>query len=193
MIIFNIFFPDFGGDSEGGGDDEGGGDETKTPKVGDYYFVKDSRGGKYYILQSDGGFKKVNRKPTTGNQFSKSDFNPVIENIKNNQNNSLGGGGEDDIGGGETIDDNTSAFLNFNVENQNKNKFNNIFNSASTVAYNTSGLEGRNDVTYIDMRKKINESTQGGSGINGANTELVDNIPEFDPSRSSIYEAFVSA
>ena len=42
------------------------------------------------------------------------------------------------------------------------------------------------------MRKKINDSTQG-SGVNGANTELVDNIPEFDPSRSSIYEAFVSA
>ena len=190
----NMFFPDFGGD-EGGGDPPppAGSDETKTPKIGDYYFVKDSRGGKYYILQSDGGFKKVNRKPTTGNQFSKSDFNPVIENIKNNQNNNLDGGGEDDIGGGETIDDNTSASLNFNTEYQNKNELNNIFNSGTSVAYDTSGLEGGEKVTYIDMRKKLEASTQGGSGVDGANTELVDNIPEFDPSRSSIYEAFVSA
>ena len=78
------------------------------------------------------------------------------------------------------------------MENQNKNKLNNIFNSESTVAYNTSGLEGGEKVTFIDMRKKINDSTQGGN-VNGADSELVDNIPEFDPSRSSIYEAFVSA
>ena len=83
--------------------------------------------------------------------------------------------------------------MNFNVENQNKNKLNNIFNSGTSVAYDMSGLEGGEKVTFIDMRKKINDSAQGGSGIDGANTELVDNIPEFDPSRSSIYEAFVSA
>ena len=189
----NMFFPDFGGDDEGG-DDEGGEDETKTPKVGDYYFQKNSRGGDYYVLQSNGVFKKVGRsRPKTGTQFPKSAFNPVIENIKNNQNNNLDGGGEDDIGGGENKDNNTTASLNFNVENENKNKFNNIFNSGTTVAYNTSGLEGGEKVTFIDMRKKLGASTQEGSGINGANTELVDDIPEFDPSRSSIYEAFVSA
>ena len=189
----NMFFPDFGGDDEGG-DDEGGEDETKTPKVGDYYFQKNSRGGDYYVLQSNGVFKKVGRsRPKTGTQFPKSAFNPVIENIKNNQNNNLDGGGEDDTGGGENKDNNTTASLNFNVENQNKNKLNNIFNSGTSVAYDMSGLEGGEKVTFIDMRKKINDSAQGGSGIDGANTELVDNIPEFDPSRSSIYEAFVSA
>ena len=189
----NIFFPDFGGDDD---DDNGGGDETKTPKVGDYYSTAGGQGNRkfYYVLQSDGSFKKVGRnKPKTGNEFPKSAFNPVIENIKNNQNNNLDGGGEDDIGGGETIDDNTSASLNFNTEYQNKNELNNIFNSGTSVAYDTSGLEGGEKVTYIDMRKKLEASTQGGSGVNGANTELVDNIPEFDPSRSSIYEAFVSA
>ena len=189
----NIFFPDFGGDDD---DDDGGGDETKTPKVGDYYSTAGGQGNRkfYYVLQSDGSFKKVGRnKPKTGNEFPKSAFNPVIENIKNNQNNNLDGGGEDDIGGGETIDDNTSASLNFNTEYQNKNELNNIFNSGTSVAYDTSGLEGGEKVTYIDMRKKLEASTQGGSGVDGANTELVDNIPEFDPSRSSIYEAFVSA
>ena len=190
-----MFFPDFGWDDDD--DDDGGGDETKTPKVGDYYSTAGGQGNRkfYYVLQSDGSFKKVGRnKPKTGNEFSKSDFNPVIENIKNNQNNNLdgkSGGGEDDIGGGETIDDNTTASLNFNVENQ--NKLNKIFNSETPIAMNIGGLEGGEKVTFIDMRKKINDSAQGGSGIDGANTELVDNIPEFDPSRSSIYEAFVSA
>ena len=194
LETLNMFFPDFGGD-EGGSDDEGGGDETKTPKVGDYYSTAGGQGNRkfYYVLQSDGSFKKVGRnKPKTGNEFQKSDFNPVIESIKNNQNNNLeaSGFGDDDLGI-NSENDNTTASLNFNVENQ--NKLNNIFNSGTSVAYNTSGLEGGEKVTFIDMRKKINDSTQGGSGIDGANTELVDNIPEFDPSRSSIYEAFVSA
>ena len=70
---------------------------------------------------------------------------------------------------------------------------NKIFNSGTPVAMNVGGLEGGEKVTFIDMRRKIDGSTQGGSGIDGANTELVDNIPEFDPSRSSIYVAFVSA
>ena len=122
----NIFFPDFGGDSEGGGDPPPPDDSDDQPKVGDYY----STGGQgnrkfYYVLQSDGSFKKVGRnKPKTGNQFPKSAFDPVIESIKNNQNNNLGGGTEDNIEGGETIDDNTSASLNFDMEYQNKNKLN---------------------------------------------------------------------
>ena len=193
----NIFFPDFGGD-EGGGDPPppAGSDETKTPKVGDYYSTAGGQGNRkfYYVLQPDGSFKKVGRnKPKTGEGFPKSAFDPVIESIKNNQNNNLNGGTEDNTEGGENKDNDTGAFLNFDMEYKNKNKLNKIFNSASTVAYNTSGLEGDGKVTYIDMRKKLGASTQGGSGIDGANTELVDNIPEFDPSRSSIYEAFVSA
>ena len=192
----NMFFPDFGGDEGGDPPPPAGSDESKTPKVGDYYSTAGGQGNRkfYYVLQSDGSFKKVGRnKPKTGTGFPKSAFDPVIESIKNNQSNNLGGGTEDNIEGGETIDDNTSASLNFDMEYQDKNKLNNIFNSASTVAYNMSGLEGGEKVTFIDMRKKINDSAQGGSGVNGANTELVDNIPEFDPSRSSIYEAFVSA
>ncbi len=189
----NLFFPDFGGDE--GGDPPPPASSAKTPKVGDYYSTAGGQGNRkfYYVLQSDGSFKKVGRnKPKTGNEFQKSDFNPVIESIKNNQNNNLeaSGFGDDDLGI-NSENDNTTASLNFNVENQ--NKLNNIFNSGTSVAYNTSGLEGGEKVTFIDMRKKINDSTQGGSGIDGANTELVDNIPEFDPSRSSIYEAFVSA
>ena len=190
----NMFFPDFGGDE--GGDPPPPASSAKTPKVGDYYSTAGGQGNRkfYYVLQPDGSFKKVGRnKPKTGEGFPKSAFDPVIESIKNNQNNNLNGGTEDNTEGGENKDNDTGAFLNFDMEYKNKNKLNKIFNSASTVAYNTSGLEGDGKVTYIDMRKKLGASTQGGSGIDGANTELVDNIPEFDPSRSSIYEAFVSA
>lgn len=183
----NMFFPD---DQGGEDEDESGEDESPIPKVGDYYFRKTSRGGDYYVLQSNGVFKKVGRmKPKTGKQFPKSAFDPVIENIKQNNTPPSPGGG---VEGGENEDNNTSASLNFDLEYQNKNKLNNIFNSGTSVAYNTSGLEGGEKVTFIDMRKKINDSTKG-SGISGADSELVDNIPEFDPSRSSIYEAFVSA
>ena len=190
----NMFFPDFGGDE--GGDPPPPASSAKTPKVGDYYSTAGGQGNRkfYYVLQPDGSFKKVGRnKPKTGEGFPKSAFDPVIESIKNNQNNNLEASGFDDDLGINSKDDNTSASLNFDMEYENKNKLNKIFNSASTVAYNMSGLEGGEKVTFIDMRKKINDSAQGSSGVNGANTELVDNIPEFDPSRSSIYEAFVSA
>ena len=185
----NIFFPQ----GEGGGDEdeEGGEDESPIPKVGDYYFRKNSRGGDYYVLQSNGVFKKVGRsRPKTGKQFPKSAFDPVIENIKNNENTNLNGGGEDDTGGGENKDNNTSAFLNFDTEYENKSNFNNIFNSGTPVAMNTGGLEGGEKVTFIDMRNKKETSGQG-SDVSGADTELVKNIPDFDPSRSSLYEAFV--
>jgi len=185
----NIFFPQ----GEGGGDEdeEGGEDESPIPKVGDYYFRKNSRGGDYYVLQSNGVFKKVGRsRPKTGKQFPKSAFDPVIENIKNNENTNLNGGGEDDTGGGENKDNNTSAFLNFDTEYENKSNFNNIFNSGTPVAMNTGGLEGGEKVTFIDMRNKKETSAQG-SDVSGADTELVKNIPNFDPSRSSLYEAFV--
>ena len=200
----NIFFPDFGGDSEGG--EEGGEDETKTPKVGDYYFQKHSRGGDYYVLQSNGVFKKVGRaRPRTGTQFPKSAFDPVIESIKNNQKTNLDGGGEDNKGTDFRREDNNIGDFNFDMASENKNNLNEtfnsetnltfdnkIFNSETPVAMNVGGLEGGEKVTFIDMRRKINDFAQG-SDVSGADSELVDNIPEFDPARSSIYEAFVSA
>ena len=199
----NIFFPDFGGDDE---DDDDGKDETKTPKVGDYYFQKNSRGGDYFVLQSNGVFKKVGRsRPKTGTQFPKSAFDPVIESIKNNQNTNLDGGGEDDKGTDFRREDNNIGNFDLDMASENKNNLNEtfnsetnltfdnkIFNSGTPVAMNVGGLEGGEKVTFIDMRRKINDSAQGGD-VSGADSELVDNIPEFDPARSSIYEAFVSA
>ena len=199
----NIFFPDFGG-GEGDPPPPDGSDDQ--PKVGDYYFQKNSRGGDYYVLQSNGVFKKVGRsRPKTGTQFPKSAFDPVIENIKNNQNTNLDGGGEDDKGTDFRREDNNIGDFNLDMASENKNNLNEtfnsetnltfdnkIFNSGTPVAMNVGGLEGGEKVTFIDMRRKINDSAQGGN-VNGADSELVDNLPEFDPARSSIYEAFVSA
>ena len=198
----NIFFPDFGG-GEGDPPPPDGSDDQ--PKVGDYYFQKNSRGGDYYVLQSNGVFKKVGRsRPKTGTQFPKSAFDPVIENIKNNQNTNLDGGGEDDKGTDFRREDNNIGDFNLDMASENKNNLNEtfnsetnltfdnkIFNSGTPVAMNVGGLEGGEKVTFIDMRRKINDSAQGGD-VSGADSELVDNIPEFDPARSSIYEAFVS-
>ena len=183
----------FGLGDEGGGD-EGGEEDNDTsnagPKVGDYYFVKDSRGGKYYILQSDGGFRKTNRKPTTGNQFSKSDFSPVVENIK--QNNTppppaSGGEEEDNIDGKET------SFLNLNtsVGGDSNELINNMFNPSETIAMNTSGLQGSDEFTFIDLTTKKGKGNLDAQNASAGST-LDDSILDGDPGRGRGYEVFLS-
>ena len=187
----------FGLGDEGGGDDEGGEENNDTsnagPKVGDYYFVKDGRGGKYYILQSNGNFKKVNRKPTTGNQFSKSDFSPVVENIKQNNtpppppgSGEEGGGEEDNIDGKET------SFLNLNESIGGSNNFiNNMFNPSNAVAMDTSGLQGSDEFTFIDLTTKKGKGNLDAQNASAGST-LDDSILDGDPSRGSGYEVFLS-
>ena len=187
----------FGFGDEGGGDDETSEESDDTsnagPKVGDYYFVKDSRGGKYYILQSNGNFKKVNRKPTTGNQFSKSDFSPVVENIKQNNtpppppgSGEEGGGEEDNIDGKET------SFLNLNESIGGNNNFiNNMFNPSETIAMNTSGLQGSDEFTFIDLTTKKGKGNLDAQNASAGST-LDDSILDGDPSRGSGYEVFLS-
>ena len=187
----------FGLGDEGGGDDEGGEESNDTsnagPKVGDYYFVKDGRGGKYYILQSNGNFKKVNRKPTTGNQFSKSDFSPVVENIKQNNtpppppgSGEEGGGEEDNIDGKET------SFLNLNESIGGSNNFiNNMFNPSNAVAMDTSGLQGSDEFTFIDLTTKKGKGNLDAQNASAGST-LDDSILDGDPSRGRGYEVFLS-
>ena len=186
----------FGFGDEGGGDEggeEGGDNSNAGPKVGDYYFVKDGRGGKYYILQSNGNFKKVNRKPTTGNQFSKSDFSPVVENIKQNNtpppppgSGEEGGGEEDNIDGKET------SFLNLNESIGGSNNFiNNMFNPSNAVAMDTSGLQGSDEFTFIDLTTKKGKGNLDAQNASAGST-LDDSILDGDPSRGSGYEVFLS-
>ena len=185
----------FGLGDEGGGD-EGGEEDNDTsnagPKVGDYYFVKDSRGGKYYTLQSDGGFRKTNRKPTTGNQFSKSDFSPVVENIKlNNTPPPPPGSGEE--GGGDNIDGKETSFLNLNtsVGGDSNVLINNMFNPSETIAMNTSGLQGRDRFTFIDLTTKNEKGNLDAQNASAGST-LDDSILDGDPSRGPGYEVFLS-
>ena len=187
----------FGLGDEGGGDDESSEESDDTsnagPKVGDYYFVNDSRGGKYYILQSNGNFKKVNRKPTTGNQFSKSDFSPVVENIKQNNtpppppgSGEEGGGEEDNIDGKET------SFLNLNESIGGNNNFiNNMFNPSNAVAMDTTGLQGSDEFTFIDLTTKKGKGNLDAQNASAGST-LDDSILDGDPSRGPGYEVFLS-
>ena len=187
----------FGLGDEGGSDDESSEESDDTsnagPKVGDYYFVNDSRGGKYYILQSNGNFKKVNRKPTTGNQFSKSDFSPVVENIKQNNtpppppgSGEEGGRKEDNIDGKET------SFLNLNESIGGNNNFiNNMFNPSNAVAMDTSGLQGSDEFTFIDLTTKKGKGNLDAQNASAGST-LDDSILDGDPSRGRGYEVFLS-
>ena len=185
----------FGFGEEGG--EEGGGesDDTsnKTPKVGDYYFVKDGRGGKYYILQSNGNFKKVNRKPTTGSQFSKSDFSPVVENIKqNNTPPPPPGGGEEGGGEEDNIDGKETSFLNLNESIGGSNNFiNNMFNPSNAVAMDTTGLQGSDEFTFIDLTTKKGKGNLDAQNASAGST-LDDSILDGDPSRGPGYEVFLS-
>ena len=187
----------FGFGDEGGGDDEGGEESDDTsntgPKVGDYYFVKDGRGGKYYILQSNGNFKKVNRKPTTGSQFSKSDFSPVVENIKqNNTPPPPPGGGEEGGGEEDNIDGKETSFLNLNESIGGSNNFiNNMFNPSNAVAMDTTGLQGSDEFTFIDLTTKKGKGNLDAQNASAGST-LDDSILDGDPSRGPGYEVFLS-
>ena len=189
MFADQFDFGDEGGGEEGG--EEGGDTSNAGPKVGDYYFVKDGRGGKYYVLQSDGGFRKTNRKPTTGNQFSKSDFSPVVENIKqNNTPPPPGGSGEER--GRDNIDGKEVSFLNLNESiGGDSNFINNMFSPSDSIAMNTSGLQGRDRFTFIDMTtKKGKENLDAQNG--GSGSQFDDSILDGDPSRGPGYEVFLS-
>ena len=166
----DLFDGDPTGSDDGGDDDNKSDDKRTVPQVGDYYYQKDSRGGKYYILQSNGNFKKVNRKPSDGQKFSKSDFAPVIEGLKKNENTNLEASGfdDDDLG----IDGREVS-------------------SSQTIAMDTSGLEGRDRFTYIDMTTKNEKDNLDGQN-GGSGSEFDDSILEGDAGRGPGYEIFLS-
>ena len=181
------------GSGDGSSDDKKNDDKRTVPQVGDYYYQKDSRGGKYYILQSNGNFKKVNRKPSDGQKFNKSDFDPVIEALKKGENTNLN---QDDGGGEENnIDGKEIGFSNLSGSSENNNTrgsgFSNNINASNTIAYNTSGLEGRDRFTYIDMTSQGGtenlDAQNGGSG-----SQFDDSILDGDAGRGPGYEIFLS-
>ena len=184
----------FDGDPTGkdGGDDNNnkkppGSDNTSTPQVGDFYR---GRNRKYYVLQSDGSFKKTNSRPKEGNQFKREDFDVVIDGIQNDNNNlnQNDGGGEEE---NNNIDGKEIGFSNLSGSSENNNIIGNNINASNTVAYNTSGLEGRDRFTYIDMT-----SQGGGENIDaqngGSGSQFDDSILDGDAGRGPGYEIFLS-
>ena len=176
--------------SDGGGDDNKkppGSDNKNTPQVGDYYRGKDR---KYYVLQSDGSFKKTSHvRPKTGKQFKKEDFVPVIEGLKKGENTNLEASGfDDDLG----IDGKEVSSLSIDGSSENNNSFtNNAFSPSQTIAMDTSGLEGRDRFTYIDMTtKNTTENLDAQNG--GSGSQFDDSILEGDAGRGPGYEIFLS-
>ena len=183
----------FGDGDEEGGDEEGGEEETnnsgKGPKVGDYYRGRDR---KYYVLQSDGSFKKTNVLPKSGRKFDRADFTPVVENIKQNNTPPPPGSGQEGGGDKDNIDDKKVSYnLNTSVEGGDSNFVNNMINSAETVAMNTSGLEGRDRFTYIDATSGNGKETAEVPG-GEAGSQFDDSFLDSDVGRGSGYETFLT-
>ena len=175
-------------------DDDGtppGSSNNKPPTVGDYYFKMDGRGGKYFILQSNGVFRKTNVRPKTGRQFKRDDFSDIIESLKNNQNNNLEGGSSDDN------DTNKDLSYLFNLgEGNNTFEGSSTFNDNSLITtlmsddYKPLGDKSRTNI--FDLRKNIKKGedmTGAGQQVagSGLETEIVTLAPEVGP---SIWESF---
>ena len=181
----------FGGD-EGGdedGDDKGSDDSTSSPKVGDYYR---GRNRKYYILQSDGSFKKTNVLPKSGRKFDREDFTPVVENIKENNTPPGSTSGREGGENNNNIDgEKVSYNLNNSVEGGDSNFVNNNITSSDKMAMNVGGLEGRDRFTYIDATtgngKEIAEVPGGEAG-----SQFDDSFVDSDVGRGSGYETFLT-
>ena len=182
----------FGGGDEEGGDEEGGEEETnnssKGPKVGDYYRGRDR---KYYVLQSDGNFKKTNILPKSGRKFDRADFTPVVENIQ--QSNTPPGSTSGTEGGGEkdNIDgEKVSYNLNNSVEGGDSNFVNNNITSSDNVAMLPVG-EGRDRFTYIDATTGNGKETAEVPG-GEAGSQFDDSFVDSDVGRGSGYETFLT-
>ena len=112
-------------------------DNKNTPQVGDFYR---GRNRKYYVLQSDGSFKKTHSEPKEETSL-REDFDVVIDGMSNNNNNNL----NQDNGGGEeennNIDGKEISSLSVSGSSENNNTrgsgFSNNINPSNTIAYNT--------------------------------------------------------
>ena len=180
----------FGGDegSDEGSDDKGSDDSTSSPKVGDYYR---GRNRKYYILQSDGSFKKTNVLPKSGRKFDREDFTPVVENIKENN---TPPGSTSGTEGGENNNNIDGKEVSFNsnnlVEGGDSNFVNNNITSSDNVAMLPVG-EGRDRFTYIDATTGNGKETAEVPG-GEAGSQFDDSFVDSDVGRGSGYETFLT-
>ena len=165
-----------------------GSNNNKTPTVGDYYRGKNR---KYYILQSDGTFKKGSHvKPKEGRQFKKEDFGDIIEALKNVDTSNLEASfftpiTEDDLERERKLD------LGLNNTFENNPTFNDNSLISMSMADNYKPVGDISKTNIFDLRKNNKKEDMTGAGQQVAGSGLETEIASFDPSLgTSIWESF---
>ena len=173
-----------------GSSDNSSSNKNEPPTVGDYYFKKDKRGGKYYILQSNGVFRKTNVRPKTGRQFKRDDFGDIIEALKNVDTSNLEASfftpiTEEDLERERKLD------LGLNNTFESNPTFNDNSLISMSMANNYKPLEDMPRTNIFDLRSKKKGEDMTGAGQqvagSGLETEIVTLSPEVGP---SIWESF---
>ena len=172
----------------GSSDNSSSNNNKKSPTVGDYYRGKNR---KYYILQSDGTFKKgSHNKPKEGRQFKKEDFGDIIEALKNVDTSNLEASfftpiTEDDLERERKLD----LGLNNTFEGSSTFNDNSLITMAMSNDYKPLGDMTRTNI--FDLRSKKKEEDMTGAGRQVAGSGLETEIASFDPSLgTSIWESF---
>ena len=154
-----------------------------NPKVGDYYQSGTGKSKRYYVLEEDGGFRKTNVLPRSGEKYEKKDFNVIVEELKGNN---------QQPPPGREAENNKISFLPINYGGD--NNFTDMYDDKSfTTAYNsrynfTDDLQESETVVY-DLTPKKEKVDFNGWTVPGTGGE--DEIAYFDPKyTSSIWEAY---
>ena len=154
-----------------------------NPKVGDYYQSGTGKSKRYYVLEEDGGFRKTNVLPRSGEKYEKKDFNVIVEELKGNN---------QQPPPGREAENNKISFL--PIIYGGDNNFTDMYDDKSfTTAYNsrynfTDDLQESETVVY-DLTTKKEKVDFNGLTVPGTGGE--DEIAYFDPKyTSSIWEAY---
>ena len=160
-----------------------GSSSDDNPKVGDYYQSGTGKSKRYYVLEEDGGFRKTNVLPRSGEKYEKKDFNVIVEELKGNN---------QQPPPGREAENNKISFLPINYGGD--NNFTDMYDDKSfTTAYNsrynfTDDLQESETVVY-DLTTKKEKVDFNGLTVPGTGGE--DEIAYFDPKyTSSIWEAY---
>ena len=165
-----------------------GSNNNKTPTVGDYYRGKNR---KYYILQSDGTFKKGSHvKPKEGRQFKKEDIGDIIEALKNVDTSNLEASFFTPITE-EELERERKMDFGLNNTFESNPTFNDNSLISMSMADNYKPLEDMPRTNIFDLRSKKKGEDMTGAGQqvagSGLETEIVTLSPEVGP---SIWESF---
>ena len=81
--------------------------------------------------------------------------------------------------------------MNTSVGGDSNELINNMFNPSETIAMDTSGLQGSDEFTFIDLTTKKGKGNLDAQNASAGST-LDDSILDGDPSRGPGYEVFLS-